>query len=504
MEIFQKTVQDLGGYLPRIIAAVIVLVLGWLLAWLISNLVLRGLRRIKLDDRMKRGIGKEYTTARYISQAVFWLIMLLVIISFFSVLKLPPVAESLRTVLDKILGFLPRLLAAVVLFLVAWALASTLRSIISRVVGKTKIEERLSKQAAVPMEGQVPLSKTLATTAYWLVFLLFLPAILSVLAMEGILSPVEQVVQKIVIFLPNLFVSGLILLVGWFLARVVSRIITNLLSALGTDRLGEKIGLQRMLKSFSLSRVLGLVVYILILIPIVIAALDTLKLEGITEPASLMLAKILGAIPLVFSAALVLVIAYMVGRLVSRLATNLLESANFNALPVKLGLGHEPPTGKWVPSQIVGHLILVIIMLFASVSAFNLLGFEALANLVSQFLLFVGRILMGLVIFALGLYLANLVAKIIISRDFAEARLLSIFARVAVLLLAGAMALRQMGLANEIISLAFGLLLGAVAIAAAIAFGFGGRDIAAHKLDEWMKSLESRKSGKTGLESGKS
>ena len=51
------------------------------------------------------------------------------------------------------------------------------------------------------------------------------------------------------------------------------------------------------------------------------------------------------------------------------------------------------------------------------------------------------------------------------------------------------MALRQMGLANEIISLAFGLTLGAVAVAVAIAFGLGGREIAARQLDGWVRSL---------------
>jgi uncharacterized membrane protein YedE/YeeE len=91
------------------------------------------------------------------------------------------------------------------------------------------------------------------------------------------------------------------------------------------------------------------------------------------------------------------------------------------------------------------------------------------------------------------LYLANLAAKVIQSRDGNQAKLLSAVARIAILLLAGAMALRQMGLANEIISLAFGLILGAAAIAVAIAFGIGGRDLAARKLDEWTKSIESKK-----------
>ncbi len=66
-------------------------------------------------------------------------------------------------------------------------------------------------------------------------------------------------------------------------------------------------------------------------------------------------------------------------------------------------------------------------------------------------------------------------------------------ARVSIIGLAGAIALQQMGLANEIISLAFGIILGSLAVAAALAFGIGGRDIAARKLEGW---LDARRSGR--------
>jgi hypothetical protein len=61
----------------------------------------------------------------------------------------------------------------------------------------------------------------------------------------------------------------------------------------------------------------------------------------------------------------------------------------------------------------------------------------------------------------------------------------------AIILLSGSIAIRYMGLANEIINLAFGLILGALAVAVALAFGIGGRDIAARKLEEWIDSQKS-------------
>jgi hypothetical protein len=132
----------------------------------------------------------------------------------------------------------------------------------------------------------------------------------------------------------------------------------------------------------------------------------------------------------------------------------------------------------------------VLIMFFAAIEGLALLGFEAVAVLLSGFLVFAAKVILGLIILAIGLYLANLATRVIKSSKIAQAGLLALAARVAILVLAAAMALRQMGLANEIINLAFGLTLGAIAVAVALAFGLGGRDMAAQELESWRQSLE--------------
>ena len=96
------------------------------------------------------------------------------------------------------------------------------------------------------------------------------------------------------------------------------------------------------------------------------------------------------------------------------------------------------------------------------------------------------------VIFVLGLYLANLAARAVEASG--QNPLLATAARVAITVLAAAMALRQMNVAENIIDMAFGLILGAAAIAAAIAFGMGGRDLARQELERWSQNLRSRSS----------
>jgi hypothetical protein len=329
---------------------------------------------------------------------------------------------------------------------------------------------------------------------YWLVFLLFLPAVLGALELEGLLEPVQGMVEEILVFIPNLFAAGLILMIGWFVARIVQRVVTNLLAAVGVDRLSEQIGMASALGKQKLSGLIGLVIYVLILVPVLIASLDALEMDAITEPASDMLNTIFGALPALFGAFLVLAMAYIVGRVVAGLITNLLTGVGFNAILARLGLGKEPQEGERTPSEIVGYLVLVAIMLFAGIEALSLLDFDLLAEGLAQFTAFVGQVILGLIIFAFGLYLANLASSTIQATAAAQSDFLAWAARIGILVLAGAMALRQMGLANEIVNLAFALVLGAIAVAAALAFGLGGREIAARQLEDWMASIKSKES----------
>ena len=282
------------------------------------------------------------------------------------------------------------------------------------------------------------------------------------------------------------------MVVGWFVARIVQRIVTNLLAAVGADRLSDSVGLDKALGTQKLSRLIGLIVYILVLLPVIIAALNTLQLEAVSGPASNMLNLVLEAIPAIFAAALVIAISYVVGKTIAGLVSNLLAGIGFDRILLRLGLADtEAKEASWKPSSIAGSVVLVSIMLFSAMEAFSLLGFVALAALISEFLFFAGHVAMGLIIFGLALYLSELVARAVRGSGVVQANLLAMVAKISIVVLGSTMALRQMGLANDIVAIGFGLVLGALAIAAAVAFGVGGRHIAARELEKWVDSLKS-------------
>lgn len=312
-QIVQQISETIGAYVPNLLGALAILIIGWLVALIISAVVRRALKATTLDDRLARRVAGERAPApanveRWISKGVYYLIMLFVLVAFFQTLGLTIITDPLNQFLTQVFQYLPRLVGAAALALVAWLLATLLRMIVRGALTTARLDERIGGQAGEG-EAAVPISQTLGDAAYWLVFLLFLPGILGALGLQGLLQPVQGMVDTILGSLPNLLAAALIVVAGWFVARIVQRIVTNLLAAIGTDQLSERVGLAQAMGKQKLSSVLGLIVYILILIPVLIAALNALALEAITGPASNMLNSILGALPALFGAGLVLVIA---------------------------------------------------------------------------------------------------------------------------------------------------------------------------------------------------
>lgn len=482
--------QLVGGSVLSIIGAILILLVGWFIASLLAGVVRRGLKRTNLDNRLAKAMGAQDAQAlkveEWISKGVFYLIILFVVVAALEALQLTIITQPLNSLLNQVLGFAPRLLSAGILLLVAWLLATIMRKLIVKFSDAAHVDQRLSQTSG----ESVSIAKTLGDIAYYLIFLFFLPAILDALALQGLLTPVQGMIDKVLAFLPNLVAAAVIFVVGWFIARIIRNIVTGLLSAIGADRLSERVGLASALGQQKLSGLLGLFVFVLMIIPVLTAALDALQLQAVTAPVSNVLNTILGALPNILAAIIVLVFSYVIGRVIAGFIGEILKGMNFDAVPARMGLGKLVSSSSRTPSEWVGWLVLAAIMLFAAMEASRLLGFGMVSTLVAQFTVLAGQVVFGLILFAVGLWLSNVAAHFVEESQLSNAKLFGLATRVAILVLVGAMALRAMGIANDIVTLAFALMLGAVAVAVAIAFGFGGRETAAHLLARWERSLE--------------
>lgn len=503
-----------------LIWAIGILLIGLIVSALVSSLVGGLLKKTTIDNRLAAWItGRpdgdgSPQVEKWISTAVFWIIFIFFLIAFFNRLKLTAVSQPLNTFLNQITGFLPKLAGALIWLGIAWVLATVAKLAISRVMRTFSVDERLNQEVGTASsERPLLLSDTVASALYWFIFLLFLPLILASLEMQDALLPVNNLLNQILAAIPKILEAVLIGFVGWLLAMVVRRIVTNLLAAAGADSLGARFGISRTSGGQSLSWIVGTIVYVLILIPTAIAALSALDIQAISQPAIAMLNTVLGAIPNIFTAALILVVAYILGRWIGDLVTNILTGIGFNNVfswlgvppkqPVSIAqnqldldatvLQSEPGIPARTPSEFVGIVVQVGIILFAVVAATDVLRIPALTAIVSGIVVVAGKVLSGLVVFAIGLYLANLAFTLIASSGTRQARLLGQAARIAVIAFVLALALQQMGIGSDIVNLAFGLLLGAIAVGIALAFGLGGRDIASEQIREWLAAFKQDK-----------
>jgi hypothetical protein len=489
-------------YFPTILGAIAILVIGWLIALILAAIVRGALNRTQAGAKLARWIkGDEAAgdgeATKWIGRVVFYLAMLFVLVAFFQYLGLTLIAEPLNLFLKQIFAYAPRILGAAILLAAAWLLATFLRMVIYRILQAARVDERLAGQIEkeAPEEAEkdkLSVSRTVSNVVYWLVFLFFVPAILSALTLEGLLLPVQSMFENLLTFLPNILGAGLIILLGWFGARMLQHLVANLLSEVGLDRVSEKAAVSSIFGPNKLSAIIGMIVYVLVLVFAIIAALNALALEAITRPASNMIELILQALPALFAAALVLFVALMVGRVLAGLVSNLLAAAGFNDLLQRLGFSRATAEGQRSPSEIVGYLALVAIMLFAAIEAAGLLGFAVLADLIAQLTVLLGKVVVSVIIFGIGLYLGGLAKEVIQAGGGQHADFLAKLARIAILVLTGSIALRQLGVADEIIIIAFGVLLGSIALTAVVAFGLGGRDLAAKELAEWVDKMKKK------------
>ncbi len=470
----------------QLIGALLLLLVGWLVAVLLSNRTALVLKKFEVGKKLSGCIPEDGNDAGakielVISRIVFFVILLITILGCFSVLKLNEAAQPITSFVDKITNYAANIIGAALLTFIAWVVATVIKFASLSVFRTLKLDDKLAPH----MENSKSISQITASTIYYVVFLLFLPAILRALKIEGITDSLEKMMTKILEFIPNLIAAAAILILGLFVAKIVRKAVSGLSFAARIDELGSQAGCGKVFgEKSTLSQLLGLVSYVLVAIPVIIS-LTALKIDALTDSVSGFFNLILNATGNVIGAAVLLFAAFLVGGIVSGIVVQLLESFGFNKLITAIGVSKENATVT--PAQVAGKLTMITIMFLAAIAACNILEFTELAGLLRQFLTFGGNILLGIVVMLIGIFLANVASDAVSKGE--NTKTLSLAVKVIVLIFTGAIALNTMQIGGAIVTTAFTMVLGAICVAAAVAFGIGGRELAARKLNEWSEKF---------------
>jgi len=197
-------------------------------------------------------------------------------------------------------------------------------------------------------------------------------------------------------------------------------------------------------------------------------------------------------VPALFGAVVVLSVGYLLARLAQRTVQRLLRRVHLNEALEKGGV--TPPLDPYgtplTPTRVVSNVVFWFILFTAMLIAADTLGIGYLGQAFSELLSYLPSVIAAVVIVILGIVLGDLVAALVA----ASARALrggSTLARVAkggVVLLAIFMALQELGVATGIVTTAFAIIFGAVALALALSFGLGNRELAGEVTRRWYES----------------
>ena len=470
--------------IPNVMAAIAILVIGYIVARIIKALIIKLMTSTKLFGKVEDlKVSEKERPAELIGRLIFYLIMLFVLLAFFDVLNLPIIAGPISTLVNTVMEYLPRVGGAAIIFIIAWIIAKILKLFILKGLGLLKFDEKLSKY----FKGKP--SEIIAGLTFYLVLLFALPPFLEALELTSVTKPLSEMWGKFTGILPNLLAAAIIILIGFFIARVIREIVVNLLVGFGMDREAERIGIDKTLGKLKVSGMVGTVFYVLVLIPVLIAALDALNIPAISTPGRDMLAIILNKLPSIFAASIIIMLAIIIGKILQSLIGQILLGLGFDRLLEGLGV---KKIGPRVPSQVVGVIAFIYILFFAVMEASEVLNFQMISQLSSQFINFAFKVILAVVILGVGILIGDWVRRL--TQGAAKERpFLANLAKAAIVVFALAIALQNLGIANEIVTLAFGLLLGSIAIAAAIAFGIGSREIAGREMEAWLKKIKGDK-----------
>ncbi|MGY0401702.1 mechanosensitive ion channel [Carnobacterium jeotgali] len=404
------------------------------------------------------------------------------------------VTNSFNSGLNSFFDFLPTLLGAILLLLLAWIIATVVKKAVQKGLKAAGFGKLLTKWGVSNSQEQADKTiDSLAQVLYFLVWLLFLPGILGMLGLDAVARPISNMFDTALNFLPNLFAAIVIIAIGVIVARFVKNLVYNLALTLDVDKWVSKLTSSKTdidatpsaSQKSTMAKVLGNIVYIIILIPIVTIALETLNIDSISRPIVGVLNQVLAAIPNIIVAVILLAVGIAIAKFVGELLTDLLSSSGINNLTRYV---KNSGNMNFDLAKIIGQIVAVVIGVFFLVEALNVLNLEVLNTIGQAIIAYLPLVLSALIILGIGVVggtaLGGLIKKSTGNKFAGE------ILKYILIVLSVFMALDQLQFATSIVNLAFILILGALSVAFAIAFGIGGRDFAKSQLAKLDRKMD--------------
>lgn len=383
-----------------------------------------------------------------------------------------------------IMQMVPNVIFAILLLVVAFVAAKIVKSLVIKLLKAVHAEKFLEKLGVKDTATNSSI-EFVAKLAYFITFLLFLPGVLDKLGMQSVSSPITSMVNSFLSFIPKLVAAGIIVAVGLFIANIVKELLIPVLKAVKVDALQEKAGIEASENAF-FSHIIANVIYGIIILIVITSALDQLGIAAVSIPANAVVTAIFNAIPNIFCAIVIIAAGAFIAKLVAKLLENLLAGIGADAFIEKL-TGN--PAKKIVLSKLISAVVKYVLVIIFLVQGINVLNLPILTEIGAAVIAYLPAVLSAVIILAVGIFAGN-TAEAVLVKKFPSAKAGALAAKIAVYVLVAFLCLSQLGVATAIVETTFILIIAALCIAFAVAFGVGGRGFAANALDKLEKKID--------------
>jgi len=500
-------------WMLRAFLAILILVVGYVAAKLLSKIAKGLVVTSDLDRRAAQWMGMDTLfekdgepkrqLAIVIEKTVLVLLMLLVILFSLEMLGDEMVSGVLQNVLTQMASALPRILKAALILAFAWIAAVIVRvlviSLFRRVPYGEKLDQLVSEDKV--KKGGRSLPESIGNFFFYLILVFALLPFFEALGLNALVDPLKAMFTKALNYVPNLLSAALVLVLGYFLARLCEKLVANFAQAAGVNRYVEDLPYDTVLKSLDIARIVGALVFVLLMVPVLGTTFQILDIAVITGVFGTMMNKVAGALPGVVTAFVLAVVGLIAGRFVGDMTAKVLRDVGFDVILSRVGLERLERAGDeesaFSLSKVAGNIVAAVVILIFLMEGFELMHLDLLAGAVNKLVLYVPNVVVAFVLLGLGFYLARVVEQLVrqgfpADRSF-EADAVSLMLRYAIIVFAFFMAFDQLHIAPNIVTNAFTILLGTVGLGLALAFGLGGRDHAQEYLERIRKMARERR-----------
>ncbi|MGO1521870.1 MAG: mechanosensitive ion channel [Sphingobacterium sp.] len=379
---------------------------------------------------------------------------------------------------DRIGMALPNVLGALLILLVGWLIARGIRALIVRLMQRTSWDEKLFKGVT----GGKDTNKFVGNIFYYLLMIIVFLIVLETLGVSSVLTPLEEMVTIFLAFIPHIIAAIIIGFIGYLLAKFIS----NLVSFGGKMiiKWANKAGLK---EGDQVVKVIRTLVFLIIFIPILIQAINTLQLEAISGPLNELLGSFVGMIGDIILATVILIVFVWGGKYLIDFLIDLFRNLGLDRIAEKIHIQNIIGAGQFF-SKVLGNILYFFLVFFGLITSVDVLGLDQLSFILLEILHVTGAIAFGVLILLLGNFISRLIYNAMIRSE--KNNFIASVVRYATLGLFLGISLRSMGIANEIVELAFGLTLGSLAIVIALSYGLGGRDAAGEHFKEIIQKFK--------------